>query len=94
LISSGVWPVAWETNSTGRRPRLCRGTREKANQRADKRFAISDHKHTPKMRFCYVISKSLIFNNLLRPAGVEPTTFGFGGRHSIQLSYGRESLGS
>jgi hypothetical protein len=43
-----------------------------------------------KRGFVTLSSKCLPTRNLLRPTGLEPETFGSGGRRSIQLSYGRE----
>ena len=36
--------------------------------------------------------KRLLAKKVARPAGFEPATSGFGGQHSIQLSYGRTAF--
>jgi hypothetical protein len=37
----------------------------------------------------FIAFKKNEIKKLVRAAGVEPATFGFGGQHSIQLSYAR-----
>src|SRR4029079_10839235 len=49
----------------------------------------SEWRPAPESRLRFECSIDNRLGEMARPAGVEPTTYGFGDRRSIQLSYGR-----
>ena len=50
---------------------------------------LRDGSERQRLAHVLVIHSHSRYSLTARPSGLEPPTFGFGGRHSIQLSYGR-----